>query len=52
MHPSYPRRNIRQARELFKETIAECQRTGFQRSEITALALNVFHPDLGRLGTG
>jgi tetratricopeptide (TPR) repeat protein len=39
MHPSYPRRDPGQARELFGETIAECRQTGFQRSEITALAL-------------
>jgi len=39
MHPSNPHRNIVRARMLFDETIEECQRTGFQRSEIAALSL-------------
>jgi tetratricopeptide (TPR) repeat protein len=48
MHPSYPRRDPGRARQVFDETIAECQRTGFQRSEITALALRALADlDLG-----
>jgi tetratricopeptide (TPR) repeat protein len=39
MHPANPHRDLARARELFDETIAECQRTGFQRSEVGALAL-------------
>jgi tetratricopeptide (TPR) repeat protein len=39
MHPDNPHRNLNRARELFNETIAECQQTGFQRSEVGALAL-------------
>jgi tetratricopeptide (TPR) repeat protein len=39
MHPAYSGRDVSQARVLFDETIAECQRSGFQRSEINALAL-------------
>jgi tetratricopeptide (TPR) repeat protein len=39
MHPSYPGRDIRRAQELFGETVAECRRSGFQRSGIAALAL-------------
>jgi GNAT superfamily N-acetyltransferase len=35
----YRGRDIRRAAALFRETVAECQRTGFQRSEIAALAL-------------
>lgn len=39
MHPANPHRDLARARELFDETITECQRTGFQRSEIGALSL-------------
>jgi tetratricopeptide (TPR) repeat protein len=39
MHPAYPGRDIRRAQELFGETVAECRRSGFQRSGIAALAL-------------
>jgi tetratricopeptide (TPR) repeat protein len=39
MHPSNPHRDVGRARQLFDETIAECQRSGFQRSEIAALSL-------------
>jgi tetratricopeptide (TPR) repeat protein len=39
MHPDNPQRDLNRARELFDETIAECQRTGFQRSAVGALAL-------------
>jgi tetratricopeptide (TPR) repeat protein len=39
MHPANPHRDIPRARALFDETIAECERTGFQRSEIGALSL-------------
>lgn len=39
MHPDNPRRDLDRARDLFDETVAECRRTGFQRSEIGALAL-------------
>jgi tetratricopeptide (TPR) repeat protein len=48
MHPSYPHRDIRRARDLFAETIAECQQTGFQRSEIAAISLHA----LADLDTG
>jgi tetratricopeptide (TPR) repeat protein len=39
MHPDYAHRDIRRARGLFSETVAECQQSGFQRSEIAALTL-------------
>jgi tetratricopeptide (TPR) repeat protein len=39
MHPENPHRSLDRARDLFDETIAECRRTGFQRSEVGALAL-------------
>lgn len=39
MHPANPHRDLPRARELFTETIAECQRTGFQRSGVAALTL-------------
>jgi tetratricopeptide (TPR) repeat protein len=39
MHPAYPGRDIRRAYELFGETVAECRQSGFQRSEIAALAM-------------
>lgn len=48
MHPGYPGRDLRRACGLFEETVAECQQSGFQRSEIAALALAA----LARLGLG
>jgi tetratricopeptide (TPR) repeat protein len=48
MHPFYPARDICRACELFKETVTECQQSGFQRSEIAALNLLA----LGDLGLG
>jgi tetratricopeptide (TPR) repeat protein len=39
MRPEYPGYDIRRARELFDETVTECQQSGFQRSEISALTL-------------
>jgi tetratricopeptide (TPR) repeat protein len=39
MHPEYSGYDIGRARELFDETVTECQRSGFQRSEINALTL-------------
>ncbi|WKU42943.1 hypothetical protein Q3V23_02030 [Streptomyces sp. VNUA116] len=39
MHPSYARRDVTRACDLFTETVEECRRTGFQRSEIAALML-------------
>ena len=39
MQPEYPGYDIRRACELFDETIMECQYSGFQRSEISALTL-------------
>jgi len=39
LYARYRGRDIRRAAALFHETVAECQRTGFQRSEIAALAL-------------
>lgn len=38
MHPANPRRDPLQARRLFDETVQECARTGFLRSEVAALA--------------
>jgi tetratricopeptide (TPR) repeat protein len=40
MHPAYPGHDAGRARQLFHETIAECHQSGFQRSEIAALALS------------
>lgn len=40
MHPSYPGHDTGRARELFDETAAECHHSGFERSEIAALALS------------
>ncbi|WP_242907444.1 hypothetical protein [Actinomadura terrae] len=37
--PSYPHHDLSKATALFNETITECRRTGFQRSEIAAQAL-------------
>ncbi|MGX8903687.1 hypothetical protein ACR820_00025 [Streptomyces netropsis] len=39
MHPAYSLRDVTRACELFTETVEECRRTGFQRSEIAALML-------------
>ncbi|MFI1176691.1 hypothetical protein [Streptomyces melanogenes] len=39
MHPTYSLRDVARACELFTETVEECRRTGFQRSEIAALML-------------
>ncbi|MEV5080576.1 hypothetical protein AB0K74_17650 [Streptomyces sp. NPDC056159] len=39
MHPSYALQDVARACELFTETVEECRRTGFQRSEIAALML-------------
>ncbi|MGK5543199.1 hypothetical protein ACSNOH_00360 [Streptomyces sp. URMC 127] len=39
MHPGYADRDVSRACELFTETVEECRRTGFQRSEIAALML-------------
>ncbi|MCD9195074.1 hypothetical protein [Streptomyces albireticuli] len=39
MHPAYALRDVTRACELFTETVEECRRTGFQRSEIAALML-------------
>jgi tetratricopeptide (TPR) repeat protein len=39
MHPSYPARDVVYASQMFNETIAESGQSGFQRSEIGALAL-------------
>jgi tetratricopeptide (TPR) repeat protein len=39
MQPEYRGYDIHRARALFGETITECQQSGFQRSEISALTL-------------
>jgi hypothetical protein len=51
MHWDNPRRDPARARELFLETVAECRHSGYQRSEVGALALLAL-ADLaaGRLG--
>ncbi|UQI46055.1 hypothetical protein M1P56_17725 [Streptomyces sp. HU2014] len=50
MHPSYALRDVARACELFAETVQECRRTGFQRSEIAALMLGTH--GAWRLGDG
>lgn len=39
MEPSYSANDVNYARQLFDETLAECRQSGFQRSEVAALAL-------------